>query len=242
MVKCMRIIICDNDVGFTTQLHKYIFRYFEKNKLKPPKIDIFYSGDRLLEDKEKKDIIFLAIELPGVNGIVVARRLRKQNKDTLILIITAFIEYLDEAMRSNVFRYISKPLDKHRLYRNLSDAIYAYTHKSANITIKTDNGIKLISSNDISFVELINRKICIHTTQEDIYVFGTIKFWNEKLDLPCFYASHRSFIVNLSHITAISHEMITLDKGRHTAYLSKRKYTDIKKAWLLYLNGEQKNI
>ena len=67
----MRILICDDDTLIIEQLKKYIESYFESNHLKCPELVSFTSGEALLTDKGEKDIVFLDIEMPGMNGIYV---------------------------------------------------------------------------------------------------------------------------------------------------------------------------
>jgi two-component system LytT family response regulator len=57
--------------------------------------------------------------MPGLDGIYVGNELKKKEKDIIIFIITSYSEYLDEAMRFHVFRYLSKPIDRQRLFRSL---------------------------------------------------------------------------------------------------------------------------
>ena len=108
----MRILICDDDTLIIEQLQKYIESYFESNHLKCPELVSFTSGESLLADKNEKDIVFLDIEMPGMNGIYVGNELKKANKNVLIFVVTSYSEYLDEAMRFHVFLsliHISEP-------------------------------------------------------------------------------------------------------------------------------------
>ena len=84
-VKKMRILICDDDTLIIEQLKKYIESYFESNHLKCPELVSFTSGEALLTDKGEKDIVFLDIEMPGMNGIYVGNELKKQTKMSLFL-------------------------------------------------------------------------------------------------------------------------------------------------------------
>lgn len=61
--------------------------------------------------------------MQGVNGIYVGSELKKQNENTIIFIVTSYMEYLDDAMRFQVFRYLSKPLDSQRFFRNMDDDV-----------------------------------------------------------------------------------------------------------------------
>lgn len=64
--------------------------------------------------------------MPGLDGIYVGNELKKKDKDIIIFIITSYSEYLDEAMLFHVFRYLSKPIDRQRLFRNLKNALDLY--------------------------------------------------------------------------------------------------------------------
>ncbi|MEI3195505.1 MAG: response regulator [Lachnospiraceae bacterium] len=91
--------------------------YLESNHLKSPEIVSFTSGEALLSDKgEKGGASLLDIEMPGMNGIYVGNELKQSNKNVIVFVATSYSEYLDEAMRFHVFRYLSKPLDKQRFF------------------------------------------------------------------------------------------------------------------------------
>ncbi len=115
----MRIAVCDDDALMLEQLQKHIRAYFEKACVKCPEIVCFSDGESLLSDKGEKDILFLDIEMPGINGIYVGNELKRQNENIIIFVVTSYSEYLDDAMRFHVFRYLSKPLDVHRFFRNI---------------------------------------------------------------------------------------------------------------------------
>ena len=86
----------------------------------------YTSGDDLLLKERYADIAFLDVEMPGRSGIHVGARLKEYNPKIKVFIVTSFPDYLDEAMRFQVFRYLSKPIDKSRLFRNLKDAVYLH--------------------------------------------------------------------------------------------------------------------
>lgn len=90
----MRILICDDDLLILNQLKEYIEAYFKQNKLKCPEIVIYNNGEDLLSDEQDKDIVFLDIEMPGLNGIFVGNELKKSNENVIIFIVTSYSEYL----------------------------------------------------------------------------------------------------------------------------------------------------
>ena len=146
----MPILICDDDVLIIEQLQKYIINFFENIGVKCPELVCFSDGESLLSDKGEKDILFLDIEMPGMNGIYVGNELKRANNNIIIFIVTSYSEYLDEAMRFHVFRYLSKPFDKQRFFRNMKEAVDLYNTITVKIPFpaKADSlvPIKLIKS------------------------------------------------------------------------------------------------
>ena len=147
----MRIIICDDDMELAEQLEKILEEFFEKDSIKVPEIVIYNNGKDLLNDAKNKDIVFLDIEMPGMNGIYVGNKLKQKNKAVIIFVVTSYSQYLDEAMRFHVFRYLSKPLEKQRIFRNMKDALALYNSSIIKISIETKEGIFIVLSTDILF-------------------------------------------------------------------------------------------
>lgn len=233
----MRILICDDDPNITEQLQKYIIEFFMNRKLKVPEILSYNNGKELLANASADDIIFLDIEMPNKNGIYVGRELKKLNQNIIIFIITSYVEYLDDAMRFHVFRYVLKPLDKQRLFRNMKDAIFLYNSTNIKIPIETKEGVHTSAVSDIIFVEAQGRTITVYTTDRNYIVTNNMAHWINTLSMPCFFQSHRSFIVNMKYVTNFDHSLIHLYDNKYTAYLTKRKYSQFKDAYFLYLES-----
>lgn len=83
----MRILICDDDELIVEQLQEYLRCFFKQEHLKCPDIAVYYNGESLLEDKGEKDILFLDVEMPGMNGIYVGNELvALQDQDNLYIV------------------------------------------------------------------------------------------------------------------------------------------------------------
>lgn len=233
----MRILICDDDPIIIEQINKHLCEFFHQNKLRLPEIVTYSSGDALLQDSGTQDIIFLDIEMPGVNGIYVGNKLKAKSPQTIIIVVTSFAEYLDEAMRFHVFRYLSKPIDKLRFFRNLKDALQLYNSNNTKIAIETKEGVYSISTSDIVCIEAQMRKVIVRTTSKDYISTQNMQYWSTTLKEHCFFQSHRSFIVNFAHITDFNNSVIHLYNNQVNAYLTRKKYTKFKSNYLLYLES-----
>ncbi|MBU5416398.1 LytR/AlgR family response regulator transcription factor [Anaerobutyricum soehngenii] len=233
----MRIYICDDEPLMIEKLQRYLQLYFDSNHLKSPQFISYTSGESLLSDPYIKDIVFLDIEMSGMNGIYVGKELKKQNKNCIIFVVTSYSEYLDEAMRFHVFRYLSKPLDKQRLYRNFHDALVYYSTLTTQIAVETKDSVYTIPTSQLIAVEAQGKKVIVHTAKQDFYSVKTMDYWAKQLPENTFFQTHRSFIVNLSYVMDFDHNTVHLGKNHFTAYLTRRKYTAFKNAYLLYLES-----
>ena len=233
----MRILICDDDDLTIKQIRKYCQFFFDKIEVKCPELVCFSDGETLLSDEGEKDILFLDIEMPGMNGIYVGNELKMRNEHIIIFIVTSYSEYLDEAMRFHVFRYLSKPLDKQRFFRNMKDAVDLYNSTTVKIPIETKQGVHTLPASSIVAIEAQGRKITVHTVKGDFESVHTIKYWENLLPKNHFFQTHRSFIINFEHVTDFDHTLVHMSDNQFHAYLTKRKYSAFKEAYLLYLES-----
>ena len=233
----MQLIICDDDKLFIQKLQHCLQLFFKQHHLTLPKIITFTSGEELLSYTGSIDILFLDIEMPGMNGIYVGNELKKANKNVIIFVVTSYSEYLDEAMRFHVFRYLSKPLDKQRFFRNMKDALAYYNSITTKIPVETKQGVYSFPASQIIAIEAQGRKVIVHTTRQDFDSIHNMDYWLEQLPKNSFFQTHRSFIVNFEHIVDFDHSTIHLSNQQIAAYLTRRKYSSFKNAYLLYLES-----
>lgn len=235
----MIVAVCDDDSKFRTKVVQLVRDYFETTARKALDIIEFESGEQLSSYDGWVDIAFVDVEMEGISGICASQHLREKNNRVIIIVITAYDYYLDDAFRFKVFRYLSKPLSSDRFNKNLKDALSQYSAYSSKILLETKNDNITISMSDIIMVEAIRKKVIIYTVEGVFESIHNLKYWNLELEkTPCFYQTHKSFIVNFEHILEFTNNLILLNNG-HKAYLTARKYTDFKHRYMMYLATTQ---
>lgn len=235
----MRILFCDDDERILEQLQRYVREFFTDTGGIQPEFAAYSSGDQLLANEAHADIAFLDVEMPGRSGIKAGAALKEKCPRILIFIVTSYPDYLDEALRENVFRFLSKPIDKNRLFRNLKDAVYKYNMETKEIPVETSAGIELLKADEIVCVEAVQRKVFLYTVDSVIQTDKSVEYWQKTLDLPCFYTSHRGVIINMRYVSKIGKDVILIKYGgtAKEVYLARRKYTEFKGRYLLYLGS-----
>lgn len=235
----MRIIFCDDDPVILNQIQNYVKEFFVGLRCTDLEFAAYRSGDEMIQKESRADIAFLDVEMPGVSGIHIGAKLKERNPKIKIFIVTAYPDYLDEAMRFQVFRYLSKPIDKTRLFRNMKDAIYAYNIETCEFPVITADGVFVRKAEEIICVEIANRKTIIHTIDEKLVSSKNMEYWQKTLVLPCFYSTHRSYIINMRFVYSIGKDTVILKSPncQIEAFLSRRKYTHFKDTYLMYLES-----
>lgn len=233
----MRIVFCDDNPAVLKQIHALVEEFFRGIGHLMPEFACYESGEAMLAQERRVDMAFLDIEMPGIDGLQAGAKLRERNPFVTIFIVTGYPEHLDAAMRLRVFRYLSKPIDKERLFNNLDEAMAQYFLYSREYPIVTADGIAVRRAEEIICVEAVQRKVLIHTLDQILISTETMEHWRNALTLPCFYSPHRSFIINMRFVNTISKDKILLKYGdRHKeAYLARRRFNEFKETFLLYL-------
>ena len=149
-----KIAICDDDAGQAARLQADVTDWAHGACA----VTCFPSAEafRFVGDTDW-DILLLDVEMPGRSGIHVGTRLKEFNPKIKVFIVTSFSDYLDEAMRFQVFRYLSKPIDKSRLFRNLKDAVYLHNMETHVIPVTSKDGVVALPADQFVCVETDSR-------------------------------------------------------------------------------------
>lgn len=241
----MKIVLCDDDEMILTRLQKYLCEYCQTNHLNQPEYAAYKNGDDLLDVEsrpgaERIDIAFLDVEMPGLSGIHTGAKLKECHPHAKIFIVTSYPDYLDEAMKFHVFRYLSKPIDKKRLFRNMKEALYQLSVDTRRVTIDTKDRTIVRFADEIVMIEIVDRKVKVCAIDQIYESISPAKQWDKLLDISCFFRPHRSYIINFKYIDSFTHDvahLIAPSGQQYTAYVTRRKYQQFKDAHLRYLEA-----
>ena len=231
----MKIAICDDEKVYVEKVEKIVSSFFDDKEIEV-EIGTFTSGEELVESPTLFDIVFLDIEMNGLNGIETARLLNEKNSKAKIFIFTSHNHYLDDAMDLNVFRYIDKGSSDERIVAGLKKAIECLKISEIYITTKNNEKLK-INKKDIVFVEVKYKKVYVQTVNGQYVVRDKFEYFKEKLNDSFFTVPHISYIVNMLHITKFKRESVEL-KGGFTVAVAPKRQAEFRKLWFDYLKGE----
>lgn len=228
----MRIAICDDEKIYVEKVEKIVSSFFENEEIEV-EIGTFTSGEALVNAAEIFDIVFLDIEMEGLNGIETAEILISKNNKVKIFIFTSHYQYLDDAMDLNVFRYIDKGSSDERIVAGLKKAMENFRNKEIYITTKNNEKLRIAKS-DIVFVEVKYKKVYVQTLEEQYTVRDKFEYYKEKLTDSDFVVPHSSYIINFKHVSRYHRESVLM-KGDFKINVAPKRQSGFKKLWFNYL-------
>ncbi len=224
----INIAICDDDLPATSEMEDLISRFFEGTSMRF-QASSFFDGQGLWDSIRKGDgydIIFLDIEMAGMDGITVARKIRERSIQSIIIYVSGHPSYCPALFEVETFRFIGKPIDPGQFWEILSKAVERCLACSQVYSFRFRRAFHAIPIHEISYFESSRHMVAIHT--ENGGPFYQQKKLSEiesslKNASPPFLRIHQSFLVNLQHIKKMSYSKVTLDDGTELGISEKRR-------------------
>ena len=244
-------LIIDDEPPARVRLYKLLESFPETFQV----LDEAKNGTEAIEkiNQLQPDVIFLDIEMPGLNGFELLERLKKI---PIVIFCTAFDQYSLKAFETNSIDYLLKPVRLERLQQtveklssfktNLSTAtilevLKEFYHqkeekKMTSITVKKGDKLIFVKLEEVTHFEADEKYVAVHTDKEIHLTEQSLLQLEPKLP-DCFLRVHRSVIVNKNYVAEVqkyfnSRFVIRFDNPKKTSITSGRSYNAIIKSWM----------
>jgi DNA-binding LytR/AlgR family response regulator len=207
----MKIAICDDENIFLSDLEQKIYKHISRLDCE---VFPFLSAEELLASSESFDLIFLDIEMGGMDGMSAARQIREKDYEIPIVFLTSHTEMAIEGYEVNAFRFLKKPVDDAKLIQTLQDIqLLKASHKG--VLIKSAGEEILVIPSEVLFLESDNNNVRIITSSGS---FTTRMKLGEAVDIfnkinDTIRKVHRCSAVNLDHVARLRDREAVLDDG-----------------------------
>lgn len=230
----LKVAICEDDAIICEDTQRRIL------ELRPDyAIDTYHTGEEILLTDKVYDIVFLDIEMPGKDGMCIAKELRKKKYSGHIIFLTSHTEFMPEAFKVKAFRFLEKPIEMQELDETLVESEKEIFMDKKLIV--TDNGSEiLINISDILYIEAQKNRTIIYTLNEVLETNCTLKYWIQELGTVEFFRVHKSYIVSLRYIKMFDVDYVTLHGSGVKVPVSRRNVSLVKKAFFDYVKANAK--
>lgn len=177
-------------------------------------------------DNNEVDLLFLDIEMPGINGLEFIQSLKNQ---PLVILCTAYPQFALEAFELDVIDYLVKPIAFNRFFKAVEKAkeIFDLFSKSKFSTtideiaeefffIKSERKLIKLFYKDIRYIRGLKDYVMVHTTNDKFITAMNIKTIHKQLPDKIFARVNKSTLINVDHLSSIDHDLIIMDKDEFT--------------------------
>ncbi len=191
---------------------------------------LFPSAESFLfryAEESDYDILLLDIEMGALDGVTLAKRLRKENDSVQIIFVTGYSDYISEGYEVAALHYLLKPVKAEKLCAVLDRAAEKLAKNEKTLLFELGGEMLRIPIYRIRYADVFGNYVTVHA-QTDVTVKMTLGELEKQLD-ERFYRAGRSVIVNLTQISRVTKTEIRLSDGTIIA-LPRGAYEGINRA------------
>lgn len=231
-----RIALVDDEKIFTDQIEEYIRQYQAENPAEFH-VSVFHSSTEFIAGfKKEYDLILLDVEMPELNGMELAHKIRETDEQVVLMFITNMAQYAIHGYSVGALDFVTKPINYYTFAMKLTRALKRVPKKeSTSVLLTMADGVKRIDIKQIYYLEVQNRLLHYHTEEGEFVVRGSLQAAEERLSGHPFEKCNHWYLVNLMHVKEVRKNIVVV--GSHELEISRRNKTSFLKALTDYMGG-----
>mgnify|MGYP002508143145 FL=1 len=240
-LECWQAAACEDNLGALDLIREQLEGAFHAQKL-PIVLDAYSDPRMLLKavgDGRRYDLFFLDIDMPGLNGIELCRRLRADGSRALVVFISGKEELVFQTFEVRPFRFVRKNHFKEelpQLARDISQELRGRTERSIVVAEPHSKRLYTFETRSLLYVEALAKDCRFVTAAGETILTARLMELEERLRPHGFVRCHRSYLVNCQYIFSIQKDTVTLD-DRTELPVSRGRAGELREAFFAYVNG-----
>lgn len=230
----IKIAIVEDEENYRKILHEYLIKFAEETG-EQIHISVFSDGDEIVEKYSADyDMILMDIEMQFVDGMTAAKQIREVDSAVIIIFITNMAQYAIQGYEVDALDYILKPISYFAFCQRIKRALNRMKKREKHyINIVSKNGVYKVEIFEIIWIESAGHRLIYHT-RDNIYesTVNSMKEIESYLSQYDFYRCNKGYLVNLSHVRAITDGWAILSNGK--VQISRTKRNEFQKALTEY--------
>lgn len=220
----LTIAIVDDDDSDVDNLRSQIDRYFDGDPSRYA-ITRFPDGETFLERYDARfDLVFLDIEMPGVNGMDVAYRLRMVDESVVLIFTTKVTQYAASGYEVDAIGYLVKPVEFYAFAMRMHKAERLIAVRGeVTVPLNVDGASVFLHSRDIQYVEVLDHALFYHTAEGSWKVWSSLKKAADMLKPAHFVSCSRYCLVNPAWVSEVATDTIIVGDKKLGVSQARRK-------------------
>lgn len=209
----MKIAICE-DQRKDSEYISALVREWAKGHGISAQIELFLSAEAFLfqyEERKDWDLLLLDIEMGNMDGVSMAKAVRRENEAVQIVFITGYSDYIAEGYEVAALHYLMKPVKSEKLFSVLDRAAEKLRRNEGFLTVQTTEETVRLPFYTIRYLDVQKNYVTVHT-KADYTVKRTLSEMEAELDRR-FFRIGRAAIVNLDQVQRVTKAEVHLSDG-----------------------------
>lgn len=191
------------------------------------KFSVSVYGDAetfLVNYRHDTDIVFMDIELPDMNGMEAARKLRERDGLVMLVFVTNMANFAVKGYSVGAFDFLVKPVTFFDFFTLMERAMPVIGEKKESETVvRTPYGFRQIKLSNIGYIEVVGHRVIYHLSDGVIEGWGSLSDLEQKLGPSGFARCNNAYLVNMKHVTAVESNEICVLGNRLAVSRTKKK-------------------
>ena len=194
------------------------------------------KGKKLIM-KVQPDLLFLDVEMPQLEGMETARRIRAMDSEVQLIFITNMAQYAIKGYAVGALDYVLKPVPYFAFSQQLQKAVNQLAKRTRHyLAVPVDGGMRQLDDATIYYIESEGHRVHFYTEDGDFSAPGALKALEEKLAGRLFARCNSGYLVNLAQVSGVQQN--TVQVGPHELQISRPKRRAFLAALADYIGGE----
>lgn len=229
----LRVAIVDDNEDDAKRVAELLERYYAERGITSNafQAQFFSDGEDFLEDyRPRFDLVFMDIEMERMDGLICARRLRKLDREVLLVFTTNLAQYAAMGYDVDAMGYLVKPLRYFNFALAMRRVEETLEHRrGTQLWLSSGEDSVVVSTNDLLYVDVRKHDLTFHTALGNYTLRAPLKEYAQRLLPYHFYQCNRFALVNLEHVRGLKGDLLLLSNGESIP-VSRRNKAGLMKA------------
>jgi DNA-binding LytR/AlgR family response regulator len=230
--------ICDDQLPICQDIKQRVTTLLLKRDI-DIRTHIYSTGKELLEEGIAFDILFMDIELKDEDGFDIVREY-PHKENARVIFLTSHVEEMCNGYKVRAYRFLTKPINEEHFTEAVNSAIDEVLQEKRLIVSK-DGEQRSIRASEIIYAEAGHRGALARTQTGDYDTGMKIEDLVKFLNLPQFYRTHRTYIVNMAYIDHVNNQEIIMSIGEKIT-VSRLKCKDFNTKYFDYIRSQSRGL
>ncbi len=224
-----RLAVCDDEQSYSDYVADLAGRWAELAGTQV-EVERFPSAEAFLfryEERKDFDVLLLDIEMTGMDGVELAKRVRQESEDVQIVFITGYTDYIAEGYEVSALHYLTKPVNEEKLFQVLTKAVGRLARNERALTLELPGETVRIVLSRVRYMDVLHNYVTVHADR-DYTVKRPLGELEKELD-GRFFRVGRSCVLNLAYVQRVTRTEVELTSGERIA-LPRGQYEKLNRA------------